>query len=281
MSHLIEKHATMNHDARPALGTLYLVPTPLDFGCHTDTVAPIQDTLPLQTLTTAARLTHWITENAKSTRAFLKRVNAVVPLAQPVQQLSLTELPREIHKKGDHDPQQQTGSDVHIWLKPALNGQDIGLVSEAGMPAIADPGSSIVRAAHALGIGVEVLVGPISLVMALAASGLNGQHFAFVGYLPQEAGARATRLKALEQLALTTGQTQIFIETPYRNTAMQQAIVNTLRPGTWLAISCGLTLPPATAGSAGLRQYSAPIKQWLQVKPQLDVSLPAVFMIGV
>ena len=164
-------------------GTLYLVPTPLDFGC--DIQAPITDVLPLETLRVAAGVTHWITENAKSTRAFLKRVDAHAPLAKTIQENTITELPREVHKKGDH-----TGEfDAKPMLKAALAGHDVGLVSEAGMPAVADPGSSVVRAAHELGIRVVPLVGPVSLLLALAASGLNGQNFAFVGYLPQDGAA--------------------------------------------------------------------------------------------
>ena len=172
-------------------GTLYLVPTPLDFGC--DTQAPITDVLPQETLRVAAGVTHWITENAKSTRAFLKRVDAQVPLAKTIQENTITELPREVHKKGDH-----TGEfDAKPMLKAALAGHDVGLVSEAGMPAVADPGSSVVRAAHELGIRVVPLVGPVSLLLALAASGLNGQNFAFVGYLPQDGAARTQRLREL------------------------------------------------------------------------------------
>jgi 16S rRNA (cytidine1402-2'-O)-methyltransferase len=139
----------------------------------------------------AARLTHWITENAKSTRAFLKRVHAVQALAAPLQAQQITELPRQVHKKGDHDPAQARSMRGPCWRR-RCKGHDIGLVSEAGMPAIADPGSSVVRAAHALGIEVVPLTGPVSLMLALAASGLNGQDFAFVGYLPQEPAERAS-----------------------------------------------------------------------------------------
>ena len=134
-------------------GTLYLVPAPLDFGC--ESIAPITDVMPMGTLQVAAKLTHWISENAKTTRAVIKRVGDVLPLAAPVQQHTITELPREVHKKGDHAPQGQAGSfDAKPLLAAALQGHDIGLVSEAGMPAVADPGSSVVRAAHALGIQI-------------------------------------------------------------------------------------------------------------------------------
>ncbi|MDY0108152.1 MAG: SAM-dependent methyltransferase, partial [Giesbergeria sp.] len=229
--------------AAPTRGRLYLVPAPLDFGCATQT--PLQEALPTGTLTTAARLTHWICENAKSTRAYLKRVDAAHPLALPLQDQHITELPREVHKKGDHGGKGAPVFDARPLLAPALAGHDIGLVSEAGMPAVADPGSSVVRAAHDLGLTVVPLVGPVSLLLALAASGLNGQNFAFVGYLPQDADERAQRIRALEALALKSGQTQIFIETPYRNAALLQALMHTLQPATRLALASGLTLENA------------------------------------
>ncbi len=248
-------------------GRLLLVPTPLDFAC--ETTRPIEDVLPLATLTAAARTTHWITENAKSTRAFLKRVGEHQPLALPLQQQTLTELPREVHKKGDH----QGRWDARPMLDAALNGHDVGLVSEAGMPAVADPGSSVVRAAHDLGLQVVPLVGPVSLLLALAASGLNGQNFAFVGYLPQDATERITRLKQLESLALKTGQTQMWIETPYRNPAMLSALLQSLQPGTRLAIASGLTLASASIQSCS-------VATWKKSGSGPDAHTPAVFAIG-
>lgn len=257
-------------------GTLYLVPTPLDFGCDAP-LAPIETTLPMGTLQIAARLPCWIGENAKSLRAFLKRVDSVVPLSQAVQTLDIQELPRAVHKKGDQ--QSSTGAPA-FDAKPLLaravqESLDIGLVSEAGMPAIADPGSSVVRAAHSLGMRVVPLSGPVSLVLALSASGLNGQSFAFVGYLPQDPAARVQRIRELESLALKTGQTQIFIETPYRNTALLAALLQTLQANTRLALSCGLTLPEGKAFSRSL-----PVAQWKQQKPNVPLDLPAVFCIG-
>lgn len=250
-----------------AKGRLYLVPAPLDFGC--DVLAPLQDVMPLGTLQVAASLSCWICENAKSTRAYLKRVGEVVPLQQPVQAQQIQELPREVHKKGDHGG----NFDARPLLAAALAGRDIGLVSEAGMPAIADPGSSVVRAAHELGLQVLPLVGPMSLMLALAASGLNGQNFAFVGYLPQDGGERSQRIRELESLALKTGQTQIFIETPYRNTALLQALLQTLQHNTRLALSCGLSLP-------GGWSRSASVSAWKRDKPAAPLALPTVFCIG-
>ena len=248
-------------------GKLYLVPAPLDFGCEAQ--APLQDVMPLGTLPIAATLSCWICENAKSTRAYLKRVGELQPLQQPIQAQQNQELPREVHNKGDHSG----NFDARPLLAPALAGQDMGLVSEAGMPAIADPGSSVVRAAHDLGLQVVPLTGPMSLVLALAASGLNGQNFAFVGYLPQDGGERSQRIRELESLALKTGQTQIFIETPYRNAALLQALLQTLQHNTRLALSCGLSLPGAWSRSA-----SASV--WKRDKPAAPLALPTVFCIG-
>lgn len=254
-----------------ARATLYLVPAPLDFGC--DVQAPLQEVMPLATLQVAARLSSWICENAKSTRAYLKRVNELQPLAQPLQSLQIQELPREVHKKGDHSG----NFDARPLLLAAMDarnpGKDVGLVSEAGMPAIADPGSSVVRAAHDLGMQVIPLTGPMSLMLALAASGLNGQNFAFVGYLPQDAGDRSQRIRELESLALKTGQTQIFIETPYRNTALLQALLQTLQSNTRLALSCGLTMHTGSS-------RSSLVSGWKKDKPSVPLDLPTVFCIG-
>jgi 16S rRNA (cytidine1402-2'-O)-methyltransferase len=263
-------------------GTLYLVPTPLDFGCSSESLTPIEELLPKSTLLVAASISHWITENAKSTRGFLSRVNRATPLHCALQQQVIVELPREVHKKGDHVSSNGSRFDARPLMAQALDGKNMGLVSEAGMPAVADPGSSVVRAAHALGISVVPLVGPVSLMLALAASGLNGQNFAFVGYLPQDAAARMAKLKELDSLALKTGQTQIFIETPYRNTALLHAAMAALRPGTRLSVSCGLTLPTNAESEPpeGLRQFSATIDGWRRSKPALALSLPTVFLLG-
>ena len=248
-------------------GRLYLVPAPLDFGCDTQT--DLQDTIPMGTLTVAAQLEYWVCENARSARAYLNRVNKVVPLRHALQALHIGELPREVHKKGDH----QGNFDARPLLQPALAGHDIGLMSEAGMPAVADPGSSVVRAAHELGLEVVPLTGPVSLLLALAASGLNGQNFAFVGYLPQDASERAQRIRELESLALKTGQTQLFIETPYRNAAMLQTLLQTLQHNTRLAICSGLTLSRAICASDTT-------KNWRQKPSPLDNATPAVFALG-
>ncbi|MFZ1364173.1 MAG: SAM-dependent methyltransferase [Brachymonas denitrificans] len=258
-------------------GTLYLVPAPLDFGCEPP-LPPITDVLPQATLEQMARLRYWITENAKTTRALLKRVDAVVPLAAPLQELQIATLPREVHKKGDHLPGQSgqayMAKAARALLQPALDGHDVALASEAGIPAVADPGSSVVRAAHAAGIPVVPLVGPSSLLLALAASGLNGQNFAFTGYLPQDIQERAKRLQALELLAQRSGQTQLWIETPYRNQAVFDHALQCLKPETRLCIAHGLTLP-------SMQIQQASIAQWRKNRPTLPPKLPAVFALGV
>ncbi len=254
---------------------LYLVPTPLDFGMTME-AAPADTWLPRETMLVASGLTHWITENAKSTRAFLKRVESAVGIAAPVQGHHITELPRAAHKKGDHNPQAEGDTQARELLAPAMQGLDIGLVSEAGMPAIADPGSAVVRAAHAMGLRVVPLTGPISLMLALAASGLNGQNFAFVGYVPQEATERGKRLRELEALALKTGQTQILIETPYRNTALLQALLQTLHPHTRLAVCCAMSLPQQLSRSALVSEW----KRTPGMVNGLPLDTPAVFLFG-
>lgn len=258
--------------ATPPSGRLFLVPAPLDHGAAQP--VPLEHVLPRATVETAARLVHWVCENARSARAVLKRIDALVPLAAPLQAQHIVELPRAAHKKGDHAGAAGAGYDAAALLTPALQGQDMGLLSEAGMPAVADPGSAVVRAAHATGIEVVPLVGPVSLLLALASSGLNGQNFAFVGYLPQDAAAREARIRELEALALRSGQTQIFIETPYRNRALLQALLRGLKPETQLSVSAGLTLPTA-------RTWSLRVAQWRQ-QPDAgpDERTPAVFAIG-
>jgi 16S rRNA (cytidine1402-2'-O)-methyltransferase len=251
----------------PSIGTLYLVPAPLDFGCGNE--APLNRALPEGTLVQAARLSHWICENAKSTRAYLKRIHTIHPLCVPLQTMQVQELPHAVHKKGDH----QGDFDARPLLRAALQGHDMGLVSEAGMPAVADPGSSVVRAAHELNIPVVPLVGPVSLLLALAASGLNGQNFAFVGYLPSTPAERSARIRELESLALKSGQTQLFIETPYRNAALLQALLQGLQAGTRLAAASGLTLDDACC-------HSGTTKQWKQKGWSLDNATPTVFAIG-
>jgi 16S rRNA (cytidine1402-2'-O)-methyltransferase len=250
-----------------ARGRLILMPNTLDFGV--DDTLDLGEVLPQRVIEQAARLTHWAAENAKTTRALLKRVDAVVPLAQPLQALQIAELPRP--PKGG----KPSGNDTVAWralLAPALAGHDVGLISEAGLPAVADPGARLVALAHEAGIDVVPLSGPSSLLLALAASGLNGQSFAFVGYLPVDATGRTARIRELEALSAKAQQTQLLIETPYRNEALRQALLATLKPGTRLAISVGLTLP-------GGWTRTATVADWRRGAPALPDRTPAVFAI--
>ncbi len=247
-------------------GTLFLVPNTLDLGAP-DAV-PIDEVLSAGVLRQAAGLSHWVAEDAKTTRAFLKRVHAIIPLCRPLQEISIRELPRP--PKGGQAPAADTPLDP--WLAPAMAGADIGLISEAGLPAVADPGAALVATAHRVGIDVRPLPGPSSLLLALAASGLNGQSFAFVGYLPTEATARATRLQALQQLSKRERQTQIAIETPYRNAVLMAAMLQALHPDTLLSVACGLTLPGAWCATRS-------VAQWRKKPPSFDSKhLPAVFL---
>jgi 16S rRNA (cytidine1402-2'-O)-methyltransferase len=248
-------------------GRLVLVPTPLDFLCTSQ--VPLSQVLPAGTVQVASQIEHWICENAKTTRAFLKRVDGECPSRVPLQAQVITELPRQVHKKGDH----AAGMDMRPLLQAALQGHDIGLLSEAGMPAVADPGSSVVRAAHVLGLNVLHLVGPSALLLGLAASGLNGQQFAFLGYLPQDAVERDARIKALEKHALKTSETQVFIETPYRNAAMLSALLGSLQSATRLAVCSHLTLPE-------MRIQSHSVADWRRHPEAPDKNTPIVFAFG-
>jgi len=245
-------------------GELVLVPNTLDFGAP-GPVPDLQDVLPLGVIRRAAALQHWVAENAKTTRAFLKRVDAVVPLSQPLQTLAIVELPRP--QKG---VRHAAPPNLETLLSPALQGHDIGLISEAGLPAVADPGAALVQAAHAAGVAVVALPGPSSLLLALAASGLNGQSFAFVGYLPVDTNERGARIRELETLSRRAGQTQLMIETPYRNEAFLAALLAHLHGGTRVSVSCGLTLP------SGFTRTDT-VDHWKARPAALPADVPVVF----
>jgi 16S rRNA (cytidine1402-2'-O)-methyltransferase len=246
-------------------GALHLIPNTLDFGTAGEPAA-LDELLPLGVIRTASRLGHWVCENARTTRAFLKRVDAISPLARPLQEIAIVELPRP--QKG-RDPLPGAGA-VDALLAPARAGHDLGLLSEAGLPALADPGAALVAAAHAAGIAVVVHPGASSIALALAASGLNGQSFAFVGYVPVPADERAARIRALEAASRRDAQTQILIETPYRNVALLDAMLLHLQPATSLSVSVGLTLP-------GGFTRSGSVSQWRQWRTALPGDVPAVF----
>jgi 16S rRNA (cytidine1402-2'-O)-methyltransferase len=249
-------------------GRLLLVPNTLDLGTAQ---VEVQQLIPLGVLQCAARLGHWLAEDARSTRAFLKRVHAVVPLSRPLQDIDIRELPRP--PKGAARAAGAPGSGTPPWremLAPALQGQDIGLISEAGLPAVADPGAQVVAAAHALSIAVVPLPGASALTLALAASGLNGQSFAFAGYLPQDAGQRLARLKELQALSRRHGQTQLLIETPYRNGVLLKALLDALADDTRLSVSCGLSLPEAWTRTDR-------VDAWRRRPTPMPDRIPAVF----
>jgi 16S rRNA (cytidine1402-2'-O)-methyltransferase len=203
-------------------GRLYLLPAPLS----EDT--PPQDVVPAAVLERIRALDRFVAENAKSARAWL----AACGHPKPIREISISEL-------NEHTP----ASQVPVLLEPLLAGHDIGLLSEAGMPAVADPGAALVAAAHSKGVGVVPCVGPSSIVLAIAASGLDGQRFRFVGYLPAEAAARRDALLELEKRSARDRETQVFIETPYRNDAMLAEIVKSCRPSTRIAVAAELTSP--------------------------------------
>ena len=219
---------------------LYAIPTPLGG-------AP-QDALPSSVLETVRTLKDFAVENAKSARAFLGAVGMPV---------------RELHIEEIRD-------DFASLLKPLREGRALGLLSEAGCPAIADPGAALVEAAHREGFRVVPLVGPSSITLALMASGLEGQRFAFCGYLPREPNERKKRIRELEARSTKERETEIFIETPYRNEALRQALLATLKPGTRLSISVGLTLP-------GGWTRTATVADWKRGGAALPDRIPAVF----
>ncbi len=259
--------AAMSDDAPRAPGRLVLMPNAIDLGSGHE--VDLRQVLPDGAIARAAALRHWVVENAKSARGFLKRVSAVTPLGVPLQAIDIRELPRT--PKGR--PASTATPLAHAWhalLGPALNGEDVGLLSEAGLPAVADPGSELVAQAHAAGIVVEPWSGPSSIVLALAASGLGGQHFAFVGYLPVQPDARAARIRELEALSRKLGQTQIAIETPYRNVALFDALALQLQPATRLSVACGLTLPGGWCRTAS-------VAQWRLTPPRFAAHHAAVF----
>jgi 16S rRNA (cytidine1402-2'-O)-methyltransferase len=247
------------------MSRLYLVPNALDLGTP-GSARPLDDVLPRAVFGLAASLEHWLVENAKTARAFLKRVDAVVPLGKPLQALNIVELPKP--PKGR--PAVMASTDAATLLAPLREGHAIGLLSEAGLPAVADPGAAVVAAAHAGGFEVEALAGPSSLLLALAASGLEGQRFAFVGYLPTEAEARAARIRELEALSRRYDQTQLAIETPYRNAALLAALVEHLQSTTRLSVSAGLTLREG-------HTRSDRVAAWRARPGALPLELPAVF----
>lgn len=231
-------------------GTLYLIPVPLG------PTAP-QESLPANVLAAVRPLRHFVVEQAKTARAFLKAAGTELPL----QELLLEELNEHTRDEA-----------LDRLLTPLRTGHDVGLLSEAGCPAVADPGANLVALAQKENIRVIPLIGPSSLLLALMASGLNGQRFAFQGYLPAKDTERSKSLRELESESRKRQQTQLFIETPYRNRAMFDAILQTCQPGTRLTVATDLTLP-------GESVITRTITQWKKQTPPEIERRPTVFLL--
>ncbi len=231
------------------LGKLYLIPTTLGDN------EPLE-VLPLSVKKVIEELDCFIVENEKTARRFIKQITP--RKSQP----SLT-----IFKLDKYADQLE----VRTYLNACADGISIGLLSEAGVPAIADPGAEIVKLAHEKGIRVIPLVGPSSIILAMMASGFNGQNFTFNGYLPIDASERKAALKKLERLSKEKDQSQIFIETPYRNEKMMTDLKSALTPTTKLCVACDITLQ-----TEYIRTLE--IKDWKHVKPDLH-KRPTIFII--
>ena len=205
-------------------GKLYLIPSPLGDNDPAEVIPG-----PVLGLLQCFRT--FVVEETRTARRYLSRAGMKGRISE-----------LEFHELNEHTAPEQTES----YLKLFENGNDVALISEAGLPAVADPGARLVALAHRHGIEVVPCVGPSSLMLALMASGMNGQSFAFCGYLPAKPDERKQRLKAIEKIASGTGQSQIFIETPYRNEAMLKDILEVCMPGTKLCIAADITLPDAS-----------------------------------
>ena len=233
------------------LPALYLIPVTLG-------ETPIEQVLPSYNHEVIMGIRHFIVENIRSARRFLRQTDKSFPIDEST-----------FFEMGKHSDEKLYSS----YLQPLREGKPVGVISEAGCPAVADPGADIVKIAQREGLRVVPLVGPSSMSMAVMASGLNGQSFAFNGYLPVEPADRAKRLKALETRAWTEGQTQLFIETPYRNQKMFLSLLSTLRPQTRLCIAAGITTEDEYIRTLH-------ISEWKNMKlPDLS-KVPTIFLIN-
>lgn len=240
------------------MASLFLIPTtlvPSDYSEAASTA--LVASIPAAVVPLATRLKHWVVESEKESRRYLKALNREID----INSLQMTLL-------NEHS----VVRDARKWLQPALEGHDMGLLSDAGCPAVADPGALVVAEAHRLGIRVVPVTGPSSIVLTLMASGFNGQKFAFQGYLPVD---KATRKKALLELETESRQrhmTQLFIEAPYRNNQMLETAIQSLHPNTRLCIGVELT------GENEL-VVSQPISQWRKSTPPDIHKRPTVFAV--
>ena len=241
----------MEEEIKPGLvvGRLFLIPTALGDN------APLE-VMPISIKGNIERIDHYIVENEKTARHFIKRVSP--GKAQPALQMQ----PLNKFTKPEEIP---------TFLDPIIHGFDIGLLSEAGCPGIADPGAEVIRIAHQKRIQVIPLVGPSSILMVMMSSGMNGQNFAFNGYLPMDKDQRRSKLKELERLSRETGQSQIFMETPYRNNKLLKDLIRILHKSTRLCIACDITLPTEFI-------QTKIIHEWGEIVPDLD-KRPTIFVI--
>ncbi|WP_295628395.1 SAM-dependent methyltransferase [uncultured Nitrosomonas sp.] len=230
-------------------GKLYLIPAPIS---QTD----IAWVLPVAVQQCVAEISHFIVEHPKTARQFLKQLHCKCPL----QELNMQTLNEHTQAK-----------DLLSLLDPILAGHDVGLLSEAGCPAVADPGAGLIRLAHKKNIPVVPLVGPSSILLALMASGLNGQRFAFHGYLPVESTARASKILELEKISINLKQTQIFIETPYRNQKLLEQLVKVCNDNTDLCVATDLTFVREMIATKS-------IKEWRRSLPDIN-KIPAIFLL--
>ena len=231
------------------LGKLYLIPTTLGES------APLE-VLPISIKRAVENIDYYIAENEKTARKFIKSISP--NKSQP-------DLHFEVLNKYTDD------SELPSYIEPCLNGIDVGLLSEAGCPAIADPGANIVRIAHDKKIQVIPLVGPSSILLAMMASGMNGQSFAFNGYLPIDNAERKSAIKKYERLSKENNQSQIFIETPYRNDKLFDQLLKTLQNSTQLCIAADISLQTETI-------YTKSILEWKKVSVDLH-KRPVIFII--
>ncbi|MFA5663491.1 SAM-dependent methyltransferase [Castellaniella sp.] len=231
--------------------TLHLIPVGLGD-------SPPDRWLPRHAQEIAVQLRHFIAENAKSARAFLKQLETAIPLAQ---------IDIQVLRADTGDAQ------IRHWLQGMPAGADLGLVSEAGCPAVADPGARVVAQAHALGIRVVPWTGPSSIMLGLMASGLQGQRFAFHGYAPIKAPERDACLRRWETESRRQSQTQILIETPYRNAALFDALLRSLHPGTRLCVASALTCADEAIMTRSIAQWRQNARPDLDRKPTLFLFL--------
>ena len=231
-------------------GKLYLVPTLLG-------ATSAEYVIPQGTLDKVRTLRFFVVENIRTARRMLSKMQ----MPCPIDELTFVELDK-------HNP---VNPDLMTYLGEALNGNDIGLMSEAGTPCVADPGALIVELAHQAGIQVVPLTGPNAMILALMASGFNGQSFCFHGYLPIKNPERAQKIKALEHKSLTNDETEMFIETPFRNNAMIEDIIRNCHPNTMLCVASNITMEDE-------KIISRPITEWKSIKYDWNKK-PAVFLI--